>query len=95
VSALTFDDYDQGFTHVTLSRTITEYDASSFIRNNGFNTPMFMDLEYANDPTLHGGRVVPGMLTISLAEGLCIGSGLVGKYGLALLEYRRTGRPAC
>jgi acyl dehydratase len=94
-SALKFEDYDDSFEHVTARRTITEFDASSFIATNGFNTPMFMDLDYAASGDLHGGRIIPGMLTISIAEGLCIGSGLVGEEGLALLEYRLTFQRPC
>jgi len=87
---MNFDDYDEDFEHVTERRTISEFEASTFITMANFNTPMFMDHEYASKPDLHGGRIVPGMLTISIAEGLCIGAGLVGDQGLALLEYRLT-----
>lgn len=90
MAPMNFDDYDADFEHVTARRTISEFEASTFITTFGFNTPMFMDHEYAAKPELHGGRVVPGMLTISIAEGLCIGAGLVGDQGLALLEYRLT-----
>ena len=90
MEARKYEDYDEDFEHVTERRTVTEFEASTFITVAGFNTPMFMDQEYASRPSLHGGRIVPGMLTISLAEGLCIGSGLVKEEGLALLEYRLT-----
>lgn len=90
MSQMNFDDYDESFEHVTARRTISEFEASTFVTMANFNTPMFMDHEYASRPDLHGGRVVPGMLTISIAEGLCIGAGLVGDQGLALLEYRLT-----
>lgn len=86
---LKFEDFDDSFEHVTARRTITEYDASVFINTFAFNTPMFLDLEYAEDPRLHGGRIVPGMLVMSIAEGLSIGADLVKKQGLALLEYRQ------
>lgn len=89
-TGMKYDDFDESFEHVTARRTITDYDASSFTTTFAFNTPMFMDHDYANNPSMHGGRIVPGMLTIAVAEGLCIGSGLVKEEGLALLEYRLT-----
>lgn len=89
-SGLKYEDYDGDFEFLSEGRTITEYEASTFITTYGFNTPMFMDHEYASSADLHGGRIVPGMLTVAIAEGLCIGSGLVREEGLALLEYRLT-----
>lgn len=94
MNPMSFDDYDEDFEHVTARRTLSEFEASTFITMANFNTPIFMDHEYASRPELHGGRVVPGMLTVSIAEGLCIGAGLVGDQGLALLEYRFTFQKA-
>lgn len=85
-----FEDFGDGFEHATARRTVTEYDANVFINTFAFNTPMFLDLKYASDPRLHGGRIVPGLLVMSIAEGLSIGADLVKDQGLALLEYRMT-----
>jgi acyl dehydratase len=85
---MAFDDFVDGFEHLTARRTVTEHDASVFITTFAFNTPMFLDHSYASDPRLHGGRIVPGLLVLSIAEGLSIGADLVKEQGLALLEYR-------
>ena len=60
----------------TPRRTVTEYDISSFVNLCGFHTPTFLDLKYVSRPEHYSGRIAPGMLTLSLAEGLILSAGV-------------------
>jgi acyl dehydratase len=68
----------------TASRTITETDLINFITLFGFNEPLFWDARHAADAG-YAGRLVPGALTYSIAEGLVIQSHVLHGTGLAFL----------
>jgi acyl dehydratase len=74
-----------GFTFRTTGRTITEADLIAFITLVGVNEPLFFDIQFGLD---HGytGRLVPGMLTFSYAEGLVLQTGSIHGTGLAFLH---------
>lgn len=80
-----FEDYTEGEVITTPRRTVTDYEIGSFVTLCGFLTPTFTDLEYVNRSEHYGGRIAPGMLTLSLAEGLILASGVTRGTGLALM----------
>lgn len=82
---LLFEDYIEDSMIRTPRRTVTEYEISSFVTLCGFLTPTFIDLEYVSRPEHYSGRIAPGMLTLSLAEGLILASGITRGTGLALM----------
>lgn len=86
MDGLHFEDYQDGQRILTPRRTVTDYEISSFVTLCGFSTPTFMDLEYVSRPEHYSGRIAPGMLTLSLAEGLVLASGVTFGTGLALME---------
>lgn len=65
-------------------RTVTEFDLMNFVTTCGFSESLFLDAEAA---VQHGfpGRLVPGALTLVLAEGLVISSGALAGTGMAFL----------
>ena len=85
-----FEDYVVGVQLVTPRRTVTDHDISAFVQLCGFTTPTFTDLEYVSRAEHYGGRIAPGLLTLSLAEGLILSAGLTRGTGLALLELTPT-----
>ncbi|NGP07793.1 acyl dehydratase [Rhodococcus sp. 14C212] len=87
---LYFEDYHDGQRIDTPRRTVTDYDISSFVNLCGFLTPTFIDLEYVSRPEHYSGRIAPGLLTLSLAEGLVLFAGVTRGTGLALLELTPT-----
>src|SRR3954451_3103098 len=66
------------------SRTITETDLVNFITLFGFNEPLFWDAQHAATAGFKG-RLVPGALTYSMAEGLVIQSHVLHGTGLAFM----------
>jgi acyl dehydratase len=84
-NGLLFEDYVEGDVIRTPRRTVTDFEISSFVTLCGFLTPTFTDLEYVSRPEHYSGRIAPGMLTLSLAEGLILASGVTRGTGLALM----------
>lgn len=68
----------------TQRRTITEFDLMSFVTTCGFNEALFLDGAAARELGFKG-RVIPGALTLSIAEGLVISSGALSGTGMAFL----------
>ena len=66
-------------------RTITESDLVGFITATGFFEPLFLDAEFAPAQGIYAGRLVPGALTFTYAEGLVIQTGVIHGTGLAFL----------
>lgn len=86
MEALYFEDYEAGARLETPRRTVTDYDISAFVTLCGFLTPTFIDLEYVSRPEHYSGRIAPGLLVLSFAEGLVLSAGVTRGTGLALLE---------
>lgn len=82
---LYFEDFTEGKTLYTSSRTVTETDLVTFTTLCGFFEPLFMDLAYVESETPFKKRIAPGALTFSLSEGLTILSGILYKTGMAFL----------
>ena len=89
-----YEEYAVGQRFRTLGRTVRPADLALFVNLAGFTEPLFQDEEYAKG-TPFGRPIVPGLLTLSVAEGLIIQSGLLHDRGLALvsLEEVRFRRP--
>ena len=85
VHGRTWEEMTPGFRFRTAGRTITEADLVGFVSLVGVNEPLFTDVRVATD---HGyaGRLVPGMMTFSDAEGLVIQTGCIHGTGLAFMH---------
>ena len=81
----TWQEMTPGYAFRTASRTITEADVLAFVTLVGVNEPLFMDARVAATAG-YTGRLVPGMMTFSYAEGLVIQSGCIHGTGLAFLQ---------
>jgi acyl dehydratase len=86
ITGLYFEEFLIEKNYLTNRRTITETDHINFISSFGFFEPLFMDQAYVATETPYGGRIVPGALTFSIAEGLTILSGILHGTGMAFLE---------
>lgn len=70
---LHYEDLPVGRTFQTLARTITEPDIVNFVGATGMTEVLFTDLDYvAKHSDIKGGRVAPGALVYSVAEGLVL-----------------------
>ena len=85
INGRTWEEMPVGFSFRTTGRTISETDLISFVTLAGVNEPLFMDARVALDNG-YKGRLVPGMMTFSYAEGLVIQSGSIHGTGLAFLH---------
>lgn len=80
-----YEDLPLGRTFQTIGRTVTEPDIVNFINCTGMTEVMFMDLEYVKHHSDIKGRVAPGALAYTFAEGLLIQS-TMQHTGLAFLN---------
>ena len=80
-----WEDMPVGFKFKTVGRTITETDLVNFVGNTGMVEVLFTDTLYAKQHAPGGGRIVPGALLFSIAEGLTIQATLQGT-GLAFIQ---------
>ena len=83
-AGLAWQDMTPGLVYLTSKRTIAEADIVQFVNSMGFIEPLFMDLSYVAQ-TQFGRRIAPGLLVLSVAEGLVIQTGMLHSTGLALL----------
>ena len=81
----TWEEMPLGFRFRTASRTITEADVSAFVGIVGITEPLFLDARVAIENG-YAGRLVPGMMTFSFAEGLVIQTGCIHETGVAFLH---------
>jgi len=84
IKGRTWEEMTPGFKFRTTRRTITEADLIAFITLVGVNEPLFFDAQFGPDHS-YTGRLVPGMMTFSYAEGLVIQGGSIHGTGLAFL----------
>ena len=80
-----WEDMPVGYQFRTVGRTITETDLVNFISTTGMVEVLFTDTTYAQEHAPTGGRLVPGALVFSIAEGLTIQATLQGT-GLAFIK---------
>ncbi len=69
----------------TYGRTVTDTDIVNFISVTGMLEPLFTDAVYRAEHSAMAGRVAPGALVYSLAEGLVLNATAHGT-GLAFLH---------
>ena len=67
---LHFDEMPLGRKIRTVGRTITEADLVSFVNATGFTEVLFTNTEFLREDSDIKGRLVPGALVFSMAEGL-------------------------
>jgi acyl dehydratase len=79
-----FEDFEDGYTIVSPSRTITEGDVCAFAGLSGDYNPLHTDAEYAR-ATPFGERIAHGMLGLSVATGLAARLGFIDGTAIAFL----------
>lgn len=83
---LPFEAWYSGLKMTTKRRTISEFDVLGFTQTTGyFNEKLFSDDVYRKEVALHPRRLVPALLTASIADGLIISSGIIEGFAIALL----------
>ena len=89
--SLHFEDFIPGLEHVTRGRTMTESDIVSFAGLSGDFTELHTNEEYAREGPF-GRRIVHGLLTLSVSEGLRVRMNLttgtvIAFYGIDKLRF--------
>jgi acyl dehydratase len=84
-SGLAFEDQVPGRRFRTQRRTVSEFDLMSFLATFGFTDELLLDAA-ASAAAGYPGRLVPGTMTLALAEGLVVASGALAGTGMALLK---------
>jgi 3-hydroxybutyryl-CoA dehydratase len=84
VSERSFDDFEVGEEFTSGGRTVTEKDLVEFSELSGDRHPLHLDDAYAKS-TRFGGRIAHGLLGLSIASGLWVQLGLLGKNVIAFL----------
>ena len=80
-----FEEWKVGQRLVTKRRTINDADVVSFIHLTGYDAEnLFGDMVYLKEVAGHAKRLVPGMLTGSIADALIVGSGILDGFAIAL-----------
>ena len=82
---LFFEDLPLGKQFKTIGRTVTEADIVTFINATGMQEVLFMNTEYLAQSEDIKGRVAPGALVYSFAEGLLV-QATMQHTGLAFLN---------
>lgn len=80
-----FEDLPVGRQFKTVGRTVTEADIVNFINCTGMTEVLFTDTEYLANESDIKGRVAPGALAYTIAEGLLVQS-TMQHTGLAFLN---------
>jgi acyl dehydratase len=84
-TGLTYEQMTVGLRFRTSARTLTAADLITFVTLAGFNEPLFLDAQYAQTAGF-AGRLVPGALTYSVAEGLIIQTRVLANTGIAFVH---------
>jgi acyl dehydratase len=79
-----YQDWHVGYQFRTLTRSVTEADIASFIGVSGMTEELFTSYDYLENHTSFDGRLVPGALVFSVAEGLVIPA-TISRTGIAFL----------
>lgn len=88
-----FEDLQQGETFKTPSRNVTEKDIELFAELSGDFNPLHLDEDYSRRG-IFGRRVAHGLLTLSIADGFWMKSGvfdgtIVAFYGIDHLRFTK------
>jgi len=84
-TGLCWQDQRVGRTFTTESRTVTAAAIDSFVGLAGFTEALFLDHVYLREQTPFGRQIAPGLLSVAVAEGLIIQSGVLRETAIALL----------
>lgn len=79
----TFDEYEIGETFESYARTITEADLVNFTCFAGLKLPLFIDEEFCREHSQFKTRIIPGLMTASIAAGMF--EDIIGPYTIAAL----------
>ncbi len=79
-----FQDWHEGYSFQTLTRTVTETDVVNFVGVSGMTEELFTSRQYLEEHTDFAGQLVPGALVFSIAEGLVIPA-TISRTGIAFL----------
>ena len=82
---LHYEELPLGRQFKTIGRTVTEADIVNFINCTGMTEVLFIDTEYLKEHSDIRGRVAPGALAYTIAEGLLVQS-TMQHTGLAFLN---------
>src|SRR6202046_4585021 len=85
VHGQTFEEMVVGTRSRTASRTITETALVTFVTLTGMNEPLFLD-EAGSLDAGYAGRLGPGALVFSYAQGLVMQTGGIHGTGVAVLR---------
>jgi acyl dehydratase len=92
VSVVHFEDFVVGQVVETMRRTVTEPDMLSFVQLTGLFEELWLDAGKAPTTGLYTGRLVPGYMTLTFAEGLLVLTGsmrnAVGMLGLTDVQWK-------
>lgn len=80
-----FEDFEIGQKGLTAGRTITESDIVNFAGLSGDFNAIHTDAEFASS-TPFGQRVAHGLLSLSIASGLAVQTGILGANVIAFRE---------
>jgi len=80
-----YEELPLGYTFRTVGRTITEADLVAFVNATGFTEVLFTNVEFLKEASDIQGRVLPGALVYSMAEGLLMQAAMQHT-GFAFLE---------
>src|SRR5512132_3992014 len=69
------EDFSVGQTMTTMRRTVAEPDLLAFVQLTGLFEELWLDAGKAAATGLYAGRLVPGYLTMTVAEGLVVLAG--------------------
>ena len=80
-----FEDFYAGQELTTRGRTVFDHDIGALVALAGLYEELFMNREYYEKQSVFGRRVAPGLLTLTLAEGLVMSEEWFRGTGLAFL----------
>jgi acyl dehydratase len=80
-----FEDFFEGQELTTRGRTVFDHDIGALVALAGLYEELFMNREYYEKQSVFGRRVAPGLLTLTLAEGLVMSEEWYRGTGLAFL----------
>jgi len=81
---MTYEEMTVGRRLKTARRTVTETDLVNFITLGGFTEPLFWDATHAASAG-YTGRLAPGALVYTIAEGLVLQTNVLHGTGLAFM----------
>lgn len=84
-----FKEWTIGRQFRTVGRTITDADITNFVNTTGMVEVLFTNLDYLENESIIKGRLAPGALVYTFAEGLLM-QAVMQHTGLAFLGMKQT-----